>query len=201
MAPFTLAGDLFQGLAHGAPSPDTVRVIFWPRDEIPRAHERWPQLVQHTDTDTFARDREMANRELSQTGVARIVMVPLTASELAEFAARTGGDPVDETTRRACMEEIINEGGVVSWPPPRNAPCWCGSGTKYKKCRGTKDTGAVRARVHIQLGLVAIPKSSTPSRMENIDIFDFELFADDVAAISALDRGEDASVDSDRFGD
>jgi uncharacterized protein YecA (UPF0149 family) len=24
----------------------------------------------------------------------------------------------------------------VIWPPPRNKPCWCGSGTKYKKCCG-----------------------------------------------------------------
>jgi uncharacterized protein YecA (UPF0149 family) len=23
---------------------------------------------------------------------------------------------------------------VVSWPPGRNQPCWCGSGYKYKKC-------------------------------------------------------------------
>ncbi|MEV6140612.1 SEC-C metal-binding domain-containing protein [Nocardia sp. NPDC051990] len=25
----------------------------------------------------------------------------------------------------------------MDWPPPRNAPCWCGSGRKYKKCCGT----------------------------------------------------------------
>jgi 2,5-diketo-D-gluconate reductase A len=35
---------------------------------------------------------------------------------------------------------------------------------------------------------------------ENIDIFDFELSAEEVAAISALDSGEGAAVDSDRFG-
>ncbi|WP_408997352.1 SEC-C metal-binding domain-containing protein [Streptomyces acidiscabies] len=22
------------------------------------------------------------------------------------------------------------------WPPPRNGPCWCDSGRKYKKCCG-----------------------------------------------------------------
>jgi 2,5-diketo-D-gluconate reductase A len=56
-------------------------------------------------------------------------------------------------------------------------------------------------RWHMQLGLVAVPKSSTASRVrENVNIFDFELSGDDIAAISALDRGEDAAVDSDRFG-
>ena len=36
------------------------------------------------------------------------------------------------------------------------------------------------------------PKSTTPARIkENFEIFDFELEPDDIAAISALDRGEE----------
>jgi 2,5-diketo-D-gluconate reductase A len=34
----------------------------------------------------------------------------------------------------------------------------------------------------------------------NIDIFDFALTADELAAISALDRGEGAAADSDKIG-
>lgn len=56
-------------------------------------------------------------------------------------------------------------------------------------------------RWHIELGLVAIPKSATPERIrQNIEIFDFSLTPADVAAISALDQGEAAAVDSDSFG-
>ncbi|TCN28811.1 SEC-C motif-containing protein [Kribbella orskensis] len=29
-----------------------------------------------------------------------------------------------------------DQGTVVEWPPGRNQACWCGSGTKYKKCCG-----------------------------------------------------------------
>ncbi|MFD4529721.1 aldo/keto reductase [Streptomyces sp. NPDC058470] len=44
-------------------------------------------------------------------------------------------------------------------------------------------------RWHLQLGNVVIPKSVTPSRIkENIDIFDFSLDAEDIAAISALNE-------------
>jgi hypothetical protein len=51
--PFIHADDLSRGLAHGAPSPGVVSVLFWPRDEIPRAHERWPQLLEPIDTDAI----------------------------------------------------------------------------------------------------------------------------------------------------
>jgi 2,5-diketo-D-gluconate reductase A len=56
-------------------------------------------------------------------------------------------------------------------------------------------------RWHVELGLVAIPKSSDPERMrQNIDIFDFHLTSDQINAISVLDRGESAARDSDSFG-
>jgi 2,5-diketo-D-gluconate reductase A len=46
-------------------------------------------------------------------------------------------------------------------------------------------------RWHVQLGNIVFPKSVTPSRIrENIDVFDFELADDDVAAVSGLDRGD-----------
>ncbi|HKU04336.1 MAG TPA: aldo/keto reductase [Arthrobacter sp.] len=46
-------------------------------------------------------------------------------------------------------------------------------------------------RWHIQLGNIAIPKASSEARIrENLDVFNFELSARDLAAISALDRGQ-----------
>jgi 2,5-diketo-D-gluconate reductase A len=47
-------------------------------------------------------------------------------------------------------------------------------------------------RWHVQLGNVVIPKSVTPERQrENIALFDLELDDADMAAIEALDRGEE----------
>ncbi|GLY70904.1 tetratricopeptide repeat protein [Amycolatopsis taiwanensis] len=128
--------EISDALTGPGPTPREIRVLFWPRDELRRAHETWPQVVQHTDADSMVRDRELANRELSDAGVARITMVPLTVAKLTQFAARAGGDPTDEATRGGCMQEIVAEGGAISWPPARNAPCWCGSRAKYKKCCG-----------------------------------------------------------------
>ena len=56
-------------------------------------------------------------------------------------------------------------------------------------------------RWHLELGCAPIPKSSDPGRMrENLAVFDFVLAPDEVAALSALDRGEAAAVDSDVYG-
>jgi 2,5-diketo-D-gluconate reductase A len=63
-----------------------------------------------------------------------------------------------------------------------------------------KSPAQVVLRWHIQLGNIAIPKSVTPARIaENIDIFGFELDADDMDAINAMDRGERIGPDPSYF--
>ena len=55
-------------------------------------------------------------------------------------------------------------------------------------------------RWHIERGDIVFPKSVTPARIrENIDIFDFELTADDHEVITALDRGMRVGPDPDTF--
>ena len=59
-------------------------------------------------------------------------------------------------------------------------------GAKYGKT-----TAQVMLRWHIQRGVVVIPKSTHKERMaENLNVFDFALSAEDMAAIAALDKNE-----------
>jgi 2,5-diketo-D-gluconate reductase A len=90
---------------------------------------------------------------------------------------------------------------TVAWGPlgPRSdlldAPILVALAAKYGKT-----PAQIVLRWHVELGLVAIPKSANPSRLaQNIDVFDFALAADEVASISALDTG-DPGVDSDTAG-
>ena len=56
-------------------------------------------------------------------------------------------------------------------------------------------------RWHIQLGNIVIPKSVTPSRIqENFRIFDFELSEEDMHAVFELDRDERTGPDPATFG-
>lgn len=64
--------------------------------------------------------------------------------------------------------------------------------------------GATPAQVvlrwHLQQGRVVIPKSVTPSRIaENFDVFGFELSADELAAIDALERDGRTGPHPDEF--
>ncbi|WP_026360277.1 aldo/keto reductase [Amycolatopsis nigrescens] len=55
-------------------------------------------------------------------------------------------------------------------------------------------------RWHVQLGNIVFPKSGTPARIrENIDIFDFELDAEDLRVIDKLDAGRRTGPDPDTF--
>ena len=57
--------------------------------------------------------------------------------------------------------------------------------------RKDRTPAQVVLRWHIQRGSIVFPKSTTPERIrENFGLFDFELDADDIERIAALDRGE-----------
>ncbi|WP_121254513.1 aldo/keto reductase [Nocardioides ferulae] len=61
-----------------------------------------------------------------------------------------------------------------------------------------KTPSQVTLRWHVERGDIVFPKSMHRERMqENFEIFDFSLSADEVAAIAALDRGEDGRTGPD----
>ncbi|KAH9851349.1 Aldo/keto reductase [Lenzites betulinus] len=63
-------------------------------------------------------------------------------------------------------------------------------GKKYNK-----DPAQLLVRWSLQRGFIPLPKSSQPTRVvSNAEVFDFEISAEDVAAIDALDRGKDGAV-------
>src|SRR5690625_2947606 len=54
-----------------------------------------------------------------------------------------------------------------------------------------KTPAQVILRWHLQMNVIVIPKTVTPSRMkENLDVFDFELSKDDMDKIASLDKNE-----------
>jgi 2,5-diketo-D-gluconate reductase A len=81
-------------------------------------------------------------------------------------------------------------GGITFYRPGRHSstledPTITGIADAHRKT-----TAQVMLRWHLQQGRSAIPKSTTPARIaENFDVFDFELTADELTQIDALDTG------------
>lgn len=63
--------------------------------------------------------------------------------------------------------------------------------------RHGKSAAQIIIRWHLQEGLVVIPKSVTPERIrQNLDVFDFELTAEDMAEITKLDDPQNGKTGS-----
>lgn len=63
-----------------------------------------------------------------------------------------------------------------------------------------KTSAQVILRWHLQRDVIAIPKSITPSRIqENFDVFNFELSTDDMASIASLNTSKRVGPDPDNF--
>lgn len=109
-------------------------MLTFQRAERAEAQRRWPGEYTQPDEEYNA-IAESRWRELAERGVPSIRVVPATVDGLVAFAERTGGSPTDVAVKTRYVN-TVPEPQTLPWPPARNAPCWCGSGRKYKKCCG-----------------------------------------------------------------
>ncbi|HVU61566.1 MAG TPA: aldo/keto reductase [Mycobacteriales bacterium] len=104
---------------------------------------------------------------------------------------------VQDELRAFCAEHQI---AVEAWSPLGRGAVLNDPTIQAIASRLEKTTAQVVLRWHIERGDIVFPKSMRPARMaENFDIFDFSLTSDDIAAISALDRGERVGPDPETF--
>lgn len=94
--------------------------------------------------------------------------------------------------RKAELEYLKTKGiALESWAPFTEGRHNLFELAELKAIAGKygKSVAQVVLRWQLQEGVIVIPKSVTPSRIkENFEVFDFELTADDIAQIEALDR-------------
>lgn len=117
---------------------DTAFAVAWfPRDQIGAALERWPSLARDLeDPDSYCRTVEARLRETRDTTGRAPSVAPMEVDALVAFASEHAFDPGTGSARSHFAAVLGSREEVVSWPPGRNDPCWCGSGRKYKRCCG-----------------------------------------------------------------
>lgn len=170
-------------------------LIHWPNPGQDRYVEAWQGLaglleqglVRAIGTSNFKPAH--LERVISETGVVPDV----NQIELNPYVARVQAREYHE------KHGIVTE----SWSPiggGSNAVLSHAAVTRIASRHG-RTPAQVVLRWHVQLGLVAIPKSSHPERIrQNLQIFDFALSEEEMAEIGSLDEGEAAATDSDAYG-
>ena len=159
-----------------------LHLIHWPNPSVGQYVEAWQALV-----------------DLQRQGLVRSIGVSnFTEEHLDAVIAATGVTPAVNQIElhpyfpQEHMRSVNAARGIVteSWSPmgKRQAPLDEAPIVKAAQAHGVT-SGQIILRWHVQLGSLPIPKSATPERQrENIDVFGFELSADEMAAITALGR-------------
>jgi 2,5-diketo-D-gluconate reductase A len=169
-------------------------LIHWPRPKDGRYVETW-----------------RAFEKIAAEGKARSIGVSnFTVAHLERLAAETETVPAVnqvELHPRFPQEELRRfhaDHGIATeaWSPIGQGgdlldePVLVRLAEKYGK-----SPAQVVLRWQVQLDNIVFPKSMRPERMrENIDVFDFELSADDVQAVNGLGTGARMGPDPDQFG-
>lgn len=168
-------------------------LIHWPNPEQDRYVDAWKGLVKLLEDGAV---KAIGTSNFKPTHLDRIIdatgVVPdVNQINLNPYTTR------DATVTYDREHKIITE----AWSPLKPAaileePVITGLAEQYQR-----SPGQIVLRWHTQLGYVTVPKSSSPDRLrDNISIFDFELTGEELASISALDKGEDHIADSDKVG-
>ena len=155
----------------------------------------WPSAFRGKFVDTWK-----AMIRLREEGKARSIGVSnFEGDYIDQLIAETGVTPainqiqLHPLFQQAAMREKNAKLGVIteSWSPLGQGKLLDHPGLAAIAARHGKSVAQVIIRWHIELGLVVIPKSVTPSRIvENFAVFDFTLSDQDKAQIAALDSAD-----------
>jgi 2,5-diketo-D-gluconate reductase A len=157
-------------------------LIHWPAEERGAYVDSWGGLMKSTDVGN-ARSIGVCNFHAEH--LSNII-------ELSFFTPAINHIELHPLLNQAELRAVNAEHGVVT---EAYGPLGVGklldnpTITSVAQAHG-KTSAQVLIRWSIQLGNVVIPRSATPERIKsNLDVFDFELTADEMATLNGLDDG------------
>ncbi len=167
----------------------------------------WP----NPDQDRYVAAWEGLARLLDEGRVRAIGTSNFKAAHLRRIIDATGVLPdvnqvqLSPLVSRSAVREYAAQHGIVTeaWSPlgGLGPPVLSNPTIGEVAERHGRTPAQVVLRWMMELGLVAVPRSTNPERIrQNMNVFDFQLTSSDMAQLSTLDQGEAAAIDSDRFG-
>jgi tetratricopeptide (TPR) repeat protein len=125
----------------GTRSRVALSLTWFPADQFDQALRTWPDLSQDWDSTDYSDYTHRLERHLHEIDAARTAdlwIAPIQIEPFQRWCQSTHRDPATASARADYAAERTRIGApeLISWPPARNAHCWCGTGRKYKKCCG-----------------------------------------------------------------
>ncbi|MBX8499198.1 aldo/keto reductase [Pseudomonas lijiangensis] len=164
----------------------------------------WPVPSQNDYVDTWR-----ALIEAQRIGKAKSIGVSnFNRDHLQRLTEETGVAPVlnqielHPFLQQRELRDVHESMGIAtqSWSPLGQGSALSNPAISEIARKHGRTAAQVIIRWHIELGLIAIPKSITPSRIyENFNVFDFSLDTSDLAAFAALDSGKRLGPDPSTF--
>jgi uncharacterized protein YecA (UPF0149 family) len=125
----------------------TTLSVFWPEAELGKLIAQWPHLAAEVGA-TWDEHRKKIEQHCALVERAGH-KVKQASGDLAGFETFLEGKGVTNPSAQDLLAypDMRTQPTMVPWPPARTAPCWCGSGRKYKQCcrphgLGTLDVAA-----------------------------------------------------------
>lgn len=158
-------------------------LIHWPNPSVGKYLDTWRAMIALQD-DGYARSigvsnftQEMLRELIDETGVTpavnQVELHPYFPQEDLRAFHAEHGIRTESWSPLARRTQLLAEPVIA----------------EVAKAHGVTPTQAV-LRWHVELGSTPIPKSASPERQrENADVFGFSLTADEIAAISGLEKG------------
>ncbi|GGI83758.1 aldo/keto reductase [Pseudarthrobacter scleromae] len=174
-------------------------------------HWPWPANVSQTIAAFKAAERLLAEGRVRAIGVANFKPDHLRALvRETDVVPAVNQVELHPNFQQPDQVALHRELSIVTqaWSPIGGVYGWAGENGAVRPLQNEtiqaiaeahgKTPAQVILRWHLQEGRSAIPKSVTPERIvENVDVFDFELPAWDMAAIAKLDTGRRGAIDPD----
>ena len=112
----------------------TTLSVYWPQTEHRRLIERWPNLASEMGA-TWDEHRHQIERHcvLVERAGHKVNQASGNVSDFEAFLVERHVTRPSRSDLQA-YPDLRTHPTLVSWPPARTDPCWCGSGRKYKRC-------------------------------------------------------------------
>jgi 2,5-diketo-D-gluconate reductase A len=169
-------------------------------DQVDLCLIHWPTPARDLYIDTWR-----ALIRLQQEGRVRSIGVSnFMAPHLVRLVDETGVVPVlnqielNPRLQQTDLRALHDRMGIVtqSWTPLGQGKSFDAAPVQAAAARSGKTPAQVILRWHIQIGAAVIPRSTRAAGLaENLDVFDFSLTEDEMAAMASLDEGQRCGPD------